>query len=145
MYLRDLYNLKYIVIHHSVTPEDFTVEDIRKIHLSKGYSDVGYHFLITKDGLKVGRDIKYNGAHAISEKSDVKMNHYGIGLCIIGDFSKKEISDKLVNETVYAINKIAKKYNIPIDLKHIIPHYAVDYTECPMKKTMEKIYDKLEL
>jgi len=145
MYLRDLSDLKYIVIHHSVTSEDCTVGKLRQMHLNKGYSDIGYHFLITKDGLKVGRGIQYNGAHALSEKSDIKMNHHGVGICIIGDFSKVEISDKLVNETAYAIKKIAEKYEIPINRKHIIPHYAVDYTACPMEKTMKKIYEKLEI
>ncbi len=68
MYERPLSDLKYMVIHHTVTSEKTSNEDIRQMHLAKGYSDIGYHYLIRESGASTGRDIHYNGAHALGEK-----------------------------------------------------------------------------
>ena len=41
-----------IIIHCSATPEgeDLTVEQIRKDHKAQGWSDIGYHYVIYRDG-----------------------------------------------------------------------------------------------
>ena len=143
---RPLSEIKFLVVHHSVTSKDATIGQIREIHLARGYSDIGYHYLISAGGLKEGRDIRFRGAHALSEKApylDTDMNRAGAGLCIIGDFSKAPPDDNLINETAFAVKRIAGKLGIKIDRKHIIPHSAVSYTACPGKGTMEKIYTKL--
>lgn len=53
------------VIHHTASP-DWSVERIRKIHMEeRGWSDVGYHFVIRKDGsIEHGRSLDKKGAHA---------------------------------------------------------------------------------
>jgi hypothetical protein len=143
---RSLDEIKYLVVHHSVTSKDATVEQIRDIHIARGYSDIGYHYLVNSDGLKEGRAIEYRGAHALSEKApfqNTDMNRAGAGLCIIGDFSKNPPDDKLANEAAFAIKRIAKKLGIKPDRKHIIPHSSVSFTACPGYGTMEKIYGKL--
>jgi hypothetical protein len=153
MYQRPLSELKYIVVHHSATSENISAEDIRKIHIGEGYNDIGYHFLINKQGLHVGRPILFNGAHAITEKYpyyDVSknvptMNEIGIGLCIIGNFVNKAPDEHLINETAFAIKRIAEKYKIPITRTRIIPHYAVSYTACPGPSTMQELYKKLKI
>jgi len=55
-----------IIVHCTATPEGrhTTVEDVRRWHLDRGWSDIGYHFLIYLDGsLHEGRPIKKTGAH----------------------------------------------------------------------------------
>jgi hypothetical protein len=143
MYQRPLSDIKYIIVHHSVTPEDFGVEDIRRMHVNKGYSDIGYHFLITNKGLKVGRPAVYNGAHALAEKIAEPMNYLALGLCLVGNFVVDPPSNFLVNETAYALKRLCKKYKVPLDREYILPHYDVDYTACPGKDTMRLIYRKL--
>ena len=41
-----------IILHCTATPEgeDYTVEQIRQMHLARGFSDIGYHFVIGRDG-----------------------------------------------------------------------------------------------
>ena len=41
-----------IIVHCSATAEgkDFTVADIKKWHLARGFSDIGYHYVIYRDG-----------------------------------------------------------------------------------------------
>ncbi len=155
MYMRLLKDLKYIVIHHSATPENFTVDDIRHLHVQgNGYSDIGYHFLVNKEGLHTGRPVLYAGAHTVADKwscaydsdfPDVSFNHEGIGLCIIGDFSKRPPCEELINEAAYAIKRLAGKYKIKLDRAYIIGHNKVSYTICPGKHTMDKIYQKLKI
>lgn len=146
MYTRPLTEIKYLVVHHSATPEDYDVEDIRKIHLGIGYSDVGYHFLVTKDGMKPGRDVNNNGAHCLAEKppyDSFNMNRIALGLCIIGNFVSRPPGKKIVNEAAYAVKTICEKYGIPLDRKHVIGHREASYTACPGSDTMKLIYKKL--
>lgn len=74
-------NIKEIIVHCSATPEgeDFTVEQIRKMHLGRGWSDIGYHYVIYRDGsIHKGRDEAKSGAHCTGH------NTISIGVCYIG-------------------------------------------------------------
>jgi N-acetylmuramoyl-L-alanine amidase len=70
-----------IIIHCSATPEgkDISVETIRDWHLKRGWSDIGYHYVIDLDGkVHAGRPIEKTGAH-------VKGHNTGsIGICYVG-------------------------------------------------------------
>lgn len=70
-----------IIVHCTATPEgrDMTVEQIRKQHKSQGWSDIGYHILVTLDGqAHLGRDMDISGAHAEGH------NSHSIGVCYVG-------------------------------------------------------------
>lgn len=70
-----------IVIHCTATQEgrDIGVEWCRKIHLRKGWRDVGYHFVIKLDGeIQEGRPIEMSGAHTKGHNWD------SIGVCYAG-------------------------------------------------------------
>ena len=74
-------NISKIIIHCSATPEgkDFTVADIRRWHLQRGFNDIGYHFVIYRDGSVVnGRPIDKIGAHCLHQ------NNHSVGICYIG-------------------------------------------------------------
>ena len=44
--------LNRIILHSTATPEgrDVTVEEIRDWHLARGWNDIGYHFVIYRNG-----------------------------------------------------------------------------------------------
>ena len=70
-----------IILHCSATPEgkDYTVAQIRQWHLARGFSDVGYHYVIYRDGsVHRGRPENQVGAHTTG------YNSYSIGICYIG-------------------------------------------------------------
>jgi N-acetylmuramoyl-L-alanine amidase len=70
-----------IIIHCSATPEgrDVSTETIRQWHTAKGWSDIGYHYVIELDGsVNMGRDIDRIGAHTRGE------NTGSIGICYVG-------------------------------------------------------------
>lgn len=77
--------IKRIIIHCSATPEgkDYTVDTIRKWHKQKGYSDIGYHYVIYRDGsIMKGRPLDKVGAHTVG------YNTGSIGICYIGGLAK---------------------------------------------------------
>jgi len=45
-------NIRYITIHAAATTPsmDIGVKEIREWHLARGWRDVGYHFVIRRDG-----------------------------------------------------------------------------------------------
>ena len=74
-----------IVIHCSATKEgkDYSIEDIKKWHLQRGFKDVGYHFVIKLDGtIEIGRPLNKIGAHVANHNTNT------IGICYIGGLSK---------------------------------------------------------
>lgn len=58
--------LDRIILHCTATPEGrhVDVDTIRVWHKARGWSDVGYHFVIYIDGsVHIGRDVEKTGAH----------------------------------------------------------------------------------
>ena len=70
-----------IIVHCSATPEgkDYTLDTIRQWHLQRGFSDIGYHYVIHPDGkVEEGRDVNIAGEHCSGHNSK------SIGICYIG-------------------------------------------------------------
>jgi N-acetylmuramoyl-L-alanine amidase len=70
-----------IIIHCTATPEGREVsrEEVRKWHLQRGFTDIGYHYLILLDGkTEKGRDEASIGAHCEGH------NYCSIGVCYVG-------------------------------------------------------------
>ncbi|PMG37697.1 N-acetylmuramoyl-L-alanine amidase [Vibrio splendidus] len=71
----------FITVHCSATPpkQDVDVAEIRRWHKKKGWRDVGYHFVIRRNGdVELGRPLSQTGAH-------VKGHNKGnIGVCMVG-------------------------------------------------------------
>ena len=70
-----------IIVHCSATPEgkDYTLDTIRQWHLQRGFSDIGYHYVIHPDGkVEEGRDVNIAGAHCSGHNSKSS------GICYIG-------------------------------------------------------------
>lgn len=78
-----------ILVHCTATPagRDHTVEDIRGWHTAKpprgrGWSDIGYHYVIYRDGsVHIGRDVDLIGAHCSG------YNANSIGIVYVGGLS----------------------------------------------------------
>jgi N-acetyl-anhydromuramyl-L-alanine amidase AmpD len=103
-----------VVFHHSLS--DFgDVDEIRRWHIERGFSDIGYHFVIPKEGhFQAGRKITLVGSHARG------MNIDSIGICIIGDLSKTEITDSQLSEAAKLYHDICRAYSrkLPIEFHH---------------------------
>jgi N-acetylmuramoyl-L-alanine amidase len=76
----------WIVLHCSATrgSQNFTAADIRRWHLDKGWKDIGYHFVIRRDGtVETGRDVNAIGSHVQGHNAD------SIGVCLVGGIDDK--------------------------------------------------------
>lgn len=62
--------------------------EIRDWHLEKGWRDIGYHYVIRRDGsLEKGRDVSEAGAHVKGRNADT------IGVCMVGGVNESNQAD----------------------------------------------------
>ncbi|QEK13735.1 N-acetylmuramoyl-L-alanine amidase (plasmid) [Crassaminicella thermophila] len=115
-------NPNKIILHHSAT-DGGTFESIRRYHIEhNGWRDIGYHYLITKDGvLHKGRDEKDTGAHTKGE------NTTSIGICLVGNFDRYEPNKKQLDTLYKLLEDIFDRYGkMPI-----YPHSKFAPKTCP--------------
>lgn len=143
------YKWRYIIVHHTATDAGTSLT-INKMHQQRGWKGIGYHFII--DNGTVGKEdgqievaprwIKQqDGAHCRA----AHMNSKGIGVALIGNFSKENVSNKQMEALAYLVNLLSKKYNIPKE--NIIGHGQVKgaATECPGKNfPWKEFYSKIK-
>ena len=73
-----------IVLHHAAT-ETASAEDIDRIHKGNGWSGIGYHFYVRKNGdVHRGRPEWAAGAHVLNH------NGHTIGVCAEGNYEVEE-------------------------------------------------------
>lgn len=84
------------------------VKSIRHYHVSKGWKDIGYHFIIRPDGvIEQGRPLEQMGAHCKDQ------NKFSIGTCLIGRsiFTDNQINSlKRLHKTLESIFGRLDKY-----------------------------------
>lgn len=76
-----------IVIHCTATPEGraVSVDQLRQDHRAQGWSDIGYHYVVTLDGrVHLGRDVDRAGAHVAGH------NAHSIGIVYVGGLEAKK-------------------------------------------------------
>lgn len=79
---------------------DIGASEIREWHKAKGWQDIGYHYVITRDGEKqFGRGESIAGAHARGYNSE------SIGICLVGGINDKGDAD--ANYTLYQYNALS--------------------------------------
>ena len=85
MSYRPIKSYDWLVVHCAATPADMDigVKEIRHWHLQRGFSDVGYHYIIRRDGtVEKGRTDTTPGAHARG------YNMHSLGICMVGGSKK---------------------------------------------------------
>lgn len=87
-WVRPWNQLKYLVIHHTVTKHEATPDDIALLHKARGWAGIGYHFVITKDGM-----VHYVGDISTARANVLNKNEQVIGITMVGDFTKHLPSD----------------------------------------------------
>ena len=119
-----------IILHCSATPEgkDFTVEQIRSWHLQRGFRDIGYHYVIYRDGsIHTGRPLAQVGAHC------KRHNSHSIGICYIGGcVAKGKIpKDTRTPQQKQAIALLLKELHAKFPLATLHGHREFDNKACP--------------
>ena len=82
MTYRPMNRIDFIAVHCSATPADMDHVDaatIRRWHRERGWRDIGYHYVITRQGeVQKGRPDDMPGAH------ERKINSRSIAICLVG-------------------------------------------------------------
>ncbi len=102
---------QYIIVHHTGA-EEKDAEQIRRYHKSLGWRDIGYHFVIERDGkIVVGRTLAWPGAHCTADG----MNFKGIGVALIGNFNNHPPLPAQVDALKELLSNLRHQYGIPIE------------------------------
>lgn len=127
--------IKEVILHCSATPEgkDYSVSTIRQWHLQRGFSDIGYHYVISNDlkgTVNVGRSETIAGAHCTGH------NSCSIGICYVGGLTTeektaKDTRTKVQKQSLYQlVDNIITKYGLSINEVHCHNEYANKACPC---------------
>lgn len=84
--MADRKSTKHIVLHCSATRGlmDIGAKEIRQWHKAKGWADIGYHYVIRRNGIiEKGRAEKAIGAHVAGHNANT------LGICLVGGLADK--------------------------------------------------------
>ena len=127
--------IKEVILHCSATPEgkDYSVSTIRQWHLQRGFSDIGYHYVISNDlkgTVNVGRSETIAGAHCTGH------NSCSIGICYVGGLTTegktaKDTRTKVQKQSLYQlVDNIITKDGLSIKEGHCHNEYANKACPC---------------
>lgn len=114
---------EYIIIHHTggtdanplADTSHHTAAMIKQWHLAKGWQDIGYHWVIEKNGKVVkGRGESTDGAHTVG------WNSKSIGICLSGNFDATYPTKEQETSLRTLLLDVMKRYVIPKE--KIYPH-----------------------
>ena len=121
---------KYIVIHCSATPPnmDIGAEEIDRWHKDRGWSGIGYHDVIRRNGaLELGRDENAVGAHVKGH------NKHSVGICLVGGVDdNKKPEDNFTQEQYNTLRRCLRYYKALFPGAMILGHNELDSGKaCP--------------
>mgnify|MGYP000938170395 CR=1 FL=1 len=103
-----MYRRTHIILHHTGAEEKDAAQ-VRRYHLQKGWRDVGYNFIIERDGKVVtGRSLLYPGAHCLASN----MNYRSIGIALIGNLELHQPTPAQVLALQKLLKDLMQEHNI---------------------------------
>ncbi len=149
--------IRKIVIHHTDTPKNFTVEQIARYHVygTSPYKDpwpgIGYHYVIAPDGT-----IYWTQRHETRSYHVGAANNYCLGVSLIGRFLIKDYDgttqppeDQLptpaqMDAAARLVAWLMTAVNVP-DIENVVGHKEVGQTMCPGDQWMRGVRWKDQL
>ena len=125
-----------IVIHHTgnAVDDDLSAAEIDASHKGQGWTCIGYHYVIRKDGtVEQGRPHWTIGAHAYGH------NSHTIGIHVCGNFEEAEPTATQIESTAMLLANLCTDYGLPIDRDHIVGHREMMSTACPGRNLFAQI------
>jgi len=124
-----------VVLHHiGGTDEDVSAETVHCWHLDNGWSGIGYHYLIRKDGtIEQGRPLNMMGAHCYGE------NSHTVGINIVGDFTWAQPGEAQLEAAAGLVAAVCTYYGFPPAGSSVLGHCDLSATACPGSNLYERI------
>jgi N-acetyl-anhydromuramyl-L-alanine amidase AmpD len=108
------------------------MELIRTSHRRKGWSDIGYHYVIDRAGrLWEARPINYQGAHVRDN------NEHNIGVMCMGNFDLQQPSEAQLTTLARTVQQIRQYYRV--SESRIYTHQEINPTACPGRNMQPRV------
>lgn len=120
-------NVKYLFFHTAAADiRNVDATRINQWHLDKGWSGIGYHYVIIDDRhdtkadgtIEKGRNENKNGAHVYG------VNSISLGICCVGHGNKNDFTSAQKVSLVKLLTELAEKYDVPTE--NILGHREVN-------------------
>lgn len=114
----------YIALHHAAAVT-CSAQDIDNWHKNNGWSGIGYHYFVRKNGsIYRGRPEWAVGAHVSG------MNNCSLGICAEGDYDKEQTMPDAQKSAIIALIKDVKSR---YPQAKIVGHRDIGASDCPGK------------
>ena len=131
-----------ITVHHEGMPDPvyFTdyntcrarMELIRSSHRRRGWSDIGYHYVVDRAGrLWEARSIAYQGAHVRDN------NEHNVGVMCMGNFDIQQPSEAQLRTLARTVQQIRQYYRV--SESRIYTHQEINPTACPGRNMQPRV------
>ena len=118
-----------IVVHHigMANDDDVSAETVHEWHLNNGWSGIGYHFIIRKNGtIEEGRPLGTVGAHVYGE------NRHTVGVNLAGNFENAVPTEAQKASAARLIASLCTVYQLdPVWQGAVKGHRDLNATACP--------------
>jgi len=113
-----------LVIHHTASPRNTTMEKVRQWHLDKGWMDIGYHKYVEVSGkVREGRPLHMMGAHCRHH------NAQSIGIAVAGDNTKA--GEEWNGDQIDALRAQVAAFKLVWPEMRVCGHRDLVATQCP--------------
>jgi N-acetylmuramoyl-L-alanine amidase len=110
-----LRRIEQVVVHCAATRPtlDVGVKEIRQWHRQQDWSDIGYHWVVRRDGtVEAGRREELVGAHVLGH------NQHTIGICLVGGLDSTgepapEFTPEQFASLRVLLTEILARYDLP--------------------------------
>lgn len=100
----------WVVLHHSVSRPETTVDEIRRWHRARGFRDIGYHYVVRLSDhgwvWERGRPEEEVGAHCKG------WNESTLGICVCGDYTRGPLPDAAFEVLCTLLRDILRRYQM---------------------------------
>jgi len=135
-------DINKIIIHCSATPEgrEVSAATIKKWHTDKGWSDIGYHYVVgLKGNVELGRPVERQGAHVRGKNKD------SIGISYVGGCdSKMNPKDTRTEDQVLALDELIANLMDKYPGSTLHGHNEFSAKACPSFDVQEEYKDIIE-
>lgn len=128
-----------IFVHCAATKpsQDVGVREIRQWHKEKGWLDIGYHFVIRRDGtVEAGREQSAVGSHVAN------YNHDSVGVCLVGGIDDKgKFAANFTPAQMQSLRSLLVELKVQYPGSVLRAHHDVAPKACPsfdLKRWWEK-------
>jgi N-acetyl-anhydromuramyl-L-alanine amidase AmpD len=102
------------------------INAVRNAHLARGWADIGYHFIIDREGrIWEGRDLRYQGAHASDQ------NEHNIGVMLLGNFDRQAPTQAQTSSLQLTLNSLMRSHHVRKNRVFTHQELPRQATSCP--------------